>query len=88
MQCLDELPRVSSIKVSGNIIELELEQQIEKLPYLGDDHPTVLVAKYAGQVIVAIGRVEEHENIEGPNLWSRIKIRGSCVTFTIWPLEV
>ena len=83
MQYLSFLPEVSSIGVEGDIIELELEQEIKELPELGDDDPVVLTARYAGQIIVAVGQVIEYENIEGPDVWCRMKIKGSSVTFTI-----
>lgn len=82
MEYLSELPQISSIGVDGNIIDLELEQGVEEL--LGDNGPIVLTAKYAGQIVVTVGEVIEHENIEGPDhVWCRIKIKGSSVTFTI-----
>jgi len=88
MQYLSFLPEVSSIGVEGDIIELELEQEIKELPELGDDDPVVLTARYAGQIIVAVGRVIEHENTGGPgrgsqSYWCRMKMKGSSVTFTI-----
>lgn len=83
MQYLSELPDISSIGVDGDIIELELEQRIEELPDLADDAPVVLTAHYGGQLVVTVGLVIKHENIEGPDVWSRIKIKGSSVTFTI-----
>jgi len=87
MQYISELPQVSSIGVGGDIIELELEQEIDQLPY-GVNEPVILTASYAGQVVVATGKVIEHENIDLENsasdhAWCRIKIKGSCVTFTI-----
>jgi len=74
--------------VEGDIIELELEQEVEKLPAPQEQFPIVLTAKYAGQLIVTVGQVIEHENFGGVHgiempPWSRIKIKGSSVTFTI-----
>ena len=83
MQYLSELPEISSIGVDGDIIELELEQGIEELPDLGGNDPVVLTAKYASQIVVTVGQVVEHENIEGLYVWCRIKIKGSSVSFTI-----
>jgi len=89
MQYLSELPEISSIGVDGDIISLELEQRIEELPDLGDSDPVVLTAHYAGQIVVAVGQVIEHKNIEGKSsvlkatdVWCRIKIKGLSVTFT------
>lgn len=83
MQYLTELPGVSFIGVDGDIIELELENEVQPLSELGDEQPVVLVAKYAGQIVVTVGQVIEHENIERPCVWCRMKIKGSSITFTI-----
>ena len=87
MQYLSELPRISSISVGGHNIELELEQEIENLPErfvaLGDYDPVVLVAEHCGQIVVAVGRVVEHKDLSGPEVWSRVKIKGSIVSFTV-----
>jgi len=83
MQYLSELPEISSTSVDGDIIELELEQEVDSLPDLGDEDPVVLVARDSTGVTVVVGKVVEHENIGGPDIWSRIKIKGQSVTFTI-----
>lgn len=85
MQYLTELPEVSSIGVDGDIIELELNQEIEELSEFAiRQKPVVLVANYAGQIVVAVGQVIEHKTVKGgPEVWCRIKIKGSSVTFTI-----
>lgn len=96
MQYLSELPEIGSIEVDGNFIELQLEQEIEKLPEQyhisaispqGDHDPVVLTARHAGQIVVVVGQAIEHENISeahiGGNDWCRMKIKGSSVTFTI-----
>jgi len=77
MQYLSELPEISSIGRDGDLVELELEQGIEELPDLGDNDPIVLVAKYAGDIVVVVGQVAEHENVEGPHIWCRLKLSGS-----------
>ena len=82
MEYLNALPDISSIGVDGDIIDLELEQEVEEL--FGDNVTIVLTAKYAGQIVVTVGKVIEHENIEAlDHNWCRIKIKGSSVTFTI-----
>lgn len=86
MQHLSELPAISSIGIEDDIIELELEAELEKLPDRGDEDPVVLVARYAGQITVTVGEVLEQETIDvnmGMETWTRIKIKGSSVTFTI-----
>jgi len=82
MQYLDTLPQVSSVSVDGDIIELELEEQLDKLDSL-PAATQILVANYAGQITVVVGEVLEHENIHGPDLWCRIKMKGSIVEFNI-----
>lgn len=82
MQYLRELPEISSLGVDGDSIELELEQEIEKLPELRGES-VVLTARYAAQIVIVVGQLIEHENIEGgPEVFCRIKIKGSCVGFT------
>jgi len=77
MQYLSELPEVSSIGRDGDLVELELEQEIEELPNLGDSDPIVLVARYGGDLIVVAGEVVSHDNIEGPQIWCRLKFKHS-----------
>ena len=80
MQYLDTLPHVSCVSVEGDIIELELEEEIDKLDSFPDS-PQVLIANYAGQITVVVGEVLEHENIEGPQIWCRLKMKGTIVEF-------
>lgn len=82
MQNLSELPDVGSISIDGEEIELELEQPME-LPDPKATGSVVFTAKYAGQVIVVVGQVLEIENIQGPDVWCRLKMKGCSVTFTI-----
>lgn len=85
MKYLSELPRISSVGIEGDVIELELEAEVKKLPDRGDEDPVVLVAHYAGQLNVTVGQVLEQETIDvndGMETWTRIKIKGSSVTFT------
>lgn len=83
MQYLSELPEISSIGRKDDMVELEIEQGIEELPDLGDDDRIVLVAKYASDIIVVVGEVIEHENIEGPDIWCRLKLKGRYVQASI-----
>ncbi len=83
MQYLDTLPQVSSVSVEGDIIELELEEKLDKLDSL-PDAPQVLVANYAGQITVVVGKVLEHEDIDvnlGQEIWCRLKMQGTIVEF-------
>lgn len=82
MEYLSELPEVSKIDVEGNVIELELEQEVEKLPRYGDRDQVVLVANCADQIVVTVGRVIKHKTLEGPDVLSQIKIVGLSVSFS------
>lgn len=83
MQYLSELPQIGSIGVDGDIIELELEQEVEQLPDHGVNDPIVLTADFSGQIVVTAGQVIEYKKFEGTDAGCRIKIKGSSVTFTI-----
>ena len=77
MQYLSRLPEISSIRVTGDIIELEMEAAIGNLPDSGDD-PVVLTGRYAGPIVVVVGQIIEYEDIAGPDIWCRLKIKGSA----------
>jgi len=79
-QYLNGLPRVSSISTGGDEIEFEME---DVLPDLSRNDTIILVADYAGQIVVAVGRLLEFQNIGGPEVWTRLKIKGVHVTFSI-----
>ena len=81
MQYLSDLPEVSSISIDSDIIELELEEPIEKLPECGDNEPVILVAKGGNEITTVVGQLIELENIKGPEVWCRLKIKGSYVSF-------
>lgn len=83
MKYLSELPRISSLCINDDMIEIELENEIEILPDLGDDDRAVLCASWSGQLFVAIGKVKECENIGGPEVFTRLTIQGRCVEFSI-----
>lgn len=76
MQYLSELPEISSIGRKDDLVELELESPIEDISGYDDADPLVLVAKYAGDIIVVVGQVVELENVEGPHIWCRLKMKG------------
>lgn len=75
MQYLSELPEISSIGRDGDIVELELEQSIEELLDHGENDPIVLTARYGGDLIVVVGEIVKHENIDGPHIWCRLKMK-------------
>jgi len=81
MQYLNDLPKVSSISTEGDIIELELEEPLEKLPECGDNEPVILVAKGGNEITTVVGQLIELENIKGPHIWCQLKIKGSYVSF-------
>lgn len=82
MQYLSKLPEISSIGVDGDIIKLELEQDVDMHP--NDEHdPLVLVARYASQVVVTVGHVIDYKRFDGPEIGCRVKIKGVQVGFTI-----
>ena len=82
LQLLRELPEVSSIEVDGDLIELEFEQRIELEPGIRGER-VVLTGNSGGQLIVVVGHIVEHENVEGgiPEIFCRMKIKGSYVEF-------
>jgi hypothetical protein len=83
MDYFSKLPRVSSIGVDGDVIELEIENEMDSVPGGYEDDPVVFIGNYAGQITVASGTVVEFQQINGEEIWARLKIKGSSVTFTI-----
>jgi len=83
MQYLSELPEISSIGRDGNLVELELEQDISGEMPDPSDAPVVLVATYAGDIFVVVGEVVDFKRIEGPEVWCRLKMKGRTVQVSV-----
>ena len=82
MQYLSELPEISSISVHEDEINFEFEEKIESLL---EDEYVILVGRFCDQVAIAIGKVIERKDYEPKDaeIWTRLKIKGTCVQFTI-----
>jgi len=83
MQYLSELPEISSIDQKEDVTEFEFENEIEKLPELGDMEYVVLTARFCDCVVISVGKIIEHEDIHGPEVWTRMKIKGHTIQFSI-----
>lgn len=78
MQALSELPEISSFGQDGDVTDFEFEEKVEKLSgYI------VLVARFCECVVISVGEVIEHEDVHGPEVWTRMKIKGHTIQFNI-----
>jgi len=86
MQYFKELPEITSSSVDeNNVIELEVNGQVEKLPDDRKQEDVVFIGRMGGTIYLIFGLVVEYEYIKpeeslSGNDFTRLKIDGTCVT--------
>lgn len=83
MQYLGELPEISSIDTLEDVTEFEFEKKVERLPEIPGQPYVVLVGRFSDSVVISVGKVIEHEDVPGPEIWTRLKIKGHTIQFSI-----
>ena len=86
MQYFKDLPEITFSGVDkNNLIELEVNGQVEKLPDDRKQEDIVFIGRMGGTIYLIFGGVAEHEYIKpeeslSGNDFTRLKIEGTCVT--------
>jgi len=82
---MEKLIQVSSIGKGTGVIELELEEKAPEVVTAAGE--IIFVCRYCDDVVICIGRVEKYEEvpetIESGDVYSRLKIRGRSITFSL-----
>ena len=80
-----KLIHVSSIGKGAGVIELELEGKAPEVVTASGE--IIFVCRYCDDVVICIGRVEKYEEvpeaIESGDVYSRLKIRGRSLGFSL-----